>query len=103
MHLRDCMGWVPIPARGKAPYRFVPFPTFEEFQLLYRAGAKKEWQYKMLKARSDGAEMSEVAKAFGVTKQRVGYLERHFIRKMGAAYISGLLPLEKGRRANENH
>lgn len=102
MHLRNTLGWVPVPTRGKSPFKFVPFPTFEEFQLLYRAGAKKESLFKMLKARSEGAAMSEVAAEFGVTKQRVGWLERQFVEKMGAAYASGLLPLDKGRHADEN-
>lgn len=102
MHLRDTLGFVPVPTRGRVPFKFVPFPSFDEFCLLYKSTVDKERLFKMMKARSDGAEMSDVAAQFGVTKQRVGYLERLFIRKMGAGYASGLLPLGTGRGADEN-
>jgi hypothetical protein len=103
MNLRQTLGWVAIPTRGQQPFRFVPFPSYREFCLLYRKKANNEINYAMLKSRSEGTPLNAVAEAYELTKQRVSWLEREFVRKLGAAYAAGLLRLEKGRRPDEDH
>lgn len=85
MNLRQAEGKVPVFTGGTLhPYKLVPFPSRGEFDSLYKnlGQASRDKYWTVLKARADGAMLTEAGKPFGITKERVRQIEAKFLRLM---------------------
>lgn len=85
-NLRLFGGRVPIlTGHDELPLQLVAFPSRDDFASLYGKRVKGEnveryWQ--MLTARAKGDSLSTIAKAQGVTRERVRQIEAKFLRLM---------------------
>ena len=87
MNLKNCNGMVPIRTNDiERPWRLVPFPAKEEFINMFAANKRgpridieKHWS--VLTKRASGANLTETAKHFGITKERVRQMEAKFLRQ----------------------
>ena len=77
-----------------SPYILIPFPDREEFIAAYQEEHSQtsdesiDKYFQMAKLRSDGATLTEVANAFGLTKERARQVEAKFVRVMSARWRS---------------
>lgn len=85
-NLRLYGGRVPLPTgHPDNPILLVDFPSREDFEALYGKRVKGEnigryWE--MLRARAQGATLTEAAKSQGLTRERVRQIEAKFLRLM---------------------
>jgi len=89
-NLRLYGGRVPV-ATGHPdnPILLVDFPSREAFGALYGKrvkGENVERYWEMLRARAQGAPLTEAAKAHGITRERVRQIEAKFLRLMRQDY-----------------
>lgn len=86
LNLRLYGGRVPIATgHDELPLQLVAFPSRDDFANLYGKRVKGEnveryWQ--MLTARAKGDSLATIAKAQGVTRERVRQIEAKFLRLM---------------------
>lgn len=77
-----------------SPYILIPFPDREEFIAAYQEEHSQtsdesiDKYFQMAKLRSEGATLTEVANAFGLTKERARQVEAKFVRVMSARWRS---------------
>ena len=76
------------------PYILIPFPDREEFIAAYQEEHSQtsdesiDKYFQMAKLRSEGATLTEIANAFGLTKERARQVEAKFLRIMSAIWRS---------------
>ena len=104
MHLRRCHGLIPIPQRSPdRPFRFVPFPEFDDFKKLFKKQAKhidRNWH--ILRMRANGATLWEIAHAYGMTAERVRQIEEQFLRVAAVGVQVGIVPTKRDQPDAEN-
>jgi len=86
MNLRLYGGRVPLPTGNlDHPIVLVDFPTRKQFDGFYGERVKAESRDKywaILRARVKGDTFAQVAKDFGVSRERVRQIEARFLRKV---------------------
>lgn len=86
MNLKTAGGKVPIQTGDPThPWMLVDFPAWEDFQNLWGHQIQKSnlpRYYELLKARAGGASFADVARAQGITLERVRQIEAKFLRLM---------------------
>ena len=101
MNLKDGKGRVPIETGSDThPFVLVSLPSREVFPTLYGYKMTNETadkHYDMIRRRSMGAPLSEVAEAHSVTKEAVRKVETKFMRVMQLHYLKEN-PLKTGRQ-----
>jgi uncharacterized protein (DUF433 family) len=90
MNLRLYGGRVPLPSTNPDhPIVLVDFPDRATFESLYGKGVTAESldrQWGILKGRAQGKSLTEAAKDYGITKERVRQIEAKFLRLMQKHY-----------------
>jgi hypothetical protein len=87
MNLRNAGGMVPIWTDDKErPWKLVPFPDKERFAQIMSDGRRGpgvdiERYWSVLTKRATGANLTETAREFGITKERVRQMEAKFLRQ----------------------
>jgi hypothetical protein len=87
MNLRTAGGMVPIRTNDiERPWKLVPFPAKDEFAQMFSRGERGpridiEKYWSVLTKRKSGANLTETAKEFGITKERVRQMEAKFLRQ----------------------
>ena len=82
MNLKQGQGKVPIFAGGETPWLLVDWPTREAFDEMFKRSPRREEIWELLRARSDGVTLQELAGRFGVSRERIRQYEARFQRKM---------------------
>ena len=87
MNLSRCKGKVPIFMGGDAPYKFVEFPSRQEFDILFRSNSKglREKYWNVLKMRADGHTLQSVGNTYTLTRERIRQIEARFLRKVATS------------------
>jgi hypothetical protein len=91
MNLRLYKGRVPLQS-GDAdhPIVLVDFPTREQFDALQGKGVKAESRdryWEMLQARAGGLSFADVARQYGITRERARQIEAKFLRQMQTLHL----------------
>jgi len=87
MNLRECNGMVPIRTDDiERPWKLIPFPGKEEFSAMFKSrrgpSVNIDRYWEVLTTRASGANLTETAKQFGITKERVRQMEAKFLRQV---------------------
>jgi hypothetical protein len=86
MNLRLYGGRVPLPStQADHPIVLVDFPDRATFDSLYGnkvTGESRARYWEILKGRAGGQSLTEAAKGYGITKERVRQIEAKFLRLM---------------------
>lgn len=73
------------------PVKLVDFPSWEVFCQLYGkrvTGENLERNYEILKRRASGAGLTEIGKAYHLTKERIRIIEARFLGLMRKQYAA---------------
>jgi hypothetical protein len=87
MNLKESNGMVPLPTNDiERPWKLVPFPDRETFaKMFYRGrrgpGVNLDRYWAVLTKRAAGANLTQTAKEFGMTKERVRQMEAMFLQR----------------------
>ena len=104
MQLRRCDGMVPIPQRNPdRPWRFVPFPEYADFKILYRKTyPHTERDRHIIRMRANGATLQEIGQAYGLTRERVRQIEKLFLKRAAQGVAVGIVPTKRDQPDAEN-
>ncbi len=90
LNLRLYGGRVPIATgHDEIPIQLVDFPSRDDFAALYGKrvkGENVERYFQMMTARAKGDSLAAIARAQGVTRERVRQIEAKFLRMMRRQY-----------------
>ena len=94
MNLREANGLVPVRTADKTnPYKLIPFPKRDEFDLLLgnriKQDAKDKW-WDVLQSRARGATLQEAGQPFSIQRERVRQMEAKFLRLMSSKHAPRL-------------
>jgi DNA-directed RNA polymerase sigma subunit (sigma70/sigma32) len=84
VNLSKCGGMVPVYVGGESPYKLVPFPTREQFDVMYKSNSVvlRDKYWAILKKRAEGHTLQFIGNELVLTKQRIRAIEARFLRKV---------------------
>ena len=87
MNLKTCKGKVPVFVGGDVHYKFVDFPTREQFDLMFKSNNKtlRDKYWGVLTMRSQGHTLIAVGEAYTLTRERIRQIEARFLRKVAVS------------------
>jgi DNA-directed RNA polymerase sigma subunit (sigma70/sigma32) len=93
MNLKDCKGKVPVFVGGDIHYKFVDFPTREQFDELFKRNNKtlRDKYWGVLKMRSNGHTLIETGEVYTLTRERIRQIEAKFVKKVAVSLETGML------------
>ncbi len=86
MNIKQGGGMIPIRNDGENPWRLVDMPSREDFDQLYprHTPEQRDKLYSIVKQRSQGKILVDIAKDHGLSKDRIRQIEAYFQRKLYA-------------------
>jgi len=87
VNLKTCKGKVPVFVGGDVHYKFVDFPTREQFDEMFKRNniTLRDKYWNVLKMRSQGHTLLEVGGAYTLTRERIRQIEARFLRKVAVS------------------